>query len=85
MFLTLAAVVAATILWIAAYSFDLSPVAYVATALSSYLFNIFSVMPIETQIVNYTLYIAYAVSLVVPILFILLGRLLRVKILKNKA
>ncbi|MDE5995939.1 MAG: hypothetical protein K2G56_03385 [Eubacterium sp.] len=83
MFVAIAAVVVATIIWIVAYTLDNSICAYIATALSSYLFNIHSCLSFEMQ--EYGLYIGYAVSLIVPIALILLGRLLRVKILRGKA
>ncbi len=83
MFLAIAAVIIATVLWIVAFTFDNSPCAYIATALSSYLFNIQTCLPFDAP--EYTLYLGYAVSIAAPILLILLGRLIRVKTLKKKA
>ncbi len=83
MFLALAAVVAGTVFWIVAFTFDNSPCAYIATALSSYFFNIQTCLPIDAP--EYTLYLGYAVSTAAPILLILLGRFIRIKVLKNKA
>lgn len=83
MFLALAAVVAGTVFWIVAFTFDNSPCAYIATALSSYFFNIQTCLPINAP--EYTLYLGYAVSTAAPILLILLGRFIRIKVLKNKA
>ena len=86
MFLTIAAVVAAFVFWIVVYTCDGSFKAfagYAATAFSSYLFNIQTCLPISAPL--YTLYIGFAISLIVPIALVLLGRFLRVKILKHKA
>ncbi|MBD5082966.1 MAG: hypothetical protein HDT34_02175 [Clostridiales bacterium] len=83
MFVAMAAAVIATILWIIAYTTNTSYFAFAATALSSYLFNIHSCLPFEIQ--EYGLYIGYVISFIAPILLILLGRFIRVKIYKNKA
>lgn len=83
MFFAIAAVVAATILWVVTYAFNVSFTAYIATALSSYAFNIQVCLPFDTP--EYTLYIGCIITLIVPIALILLGRFLRVKILKRKA
>ncbi len=53
MFLALAAVVAGTVFWIVAFTFDNSPCAYIATALSSY-FLIFASVFLSTHL-EYTL------------------------------
>ena len=86
MFLTIAIIVAACILWIVVYNNDGSfkeYAAYIATAFSSYLFNIQTCLPISAP--QFTLYIGYALSIIVPIALILLGRFLRIKIFKHKA
>lgn len=83
MFLAIATVVVGDVFWVVAYTFDNSIFAYIATVLSSYLFNIQVSLPLDTP--EYTLYIGYALSLIVPIALILFGRFLRVKILKQKA
>ena len=83
MYVAIAAVVAATILWVLTYSANVSFAAYIATALSSYVNNILVCLPLDTP--EYALYIGYAVSLIAPIALILFGRFLRVKILRGKA
>ena len=86
MYVAIAAVVVACILWICVYTYNGSfkeYAAYIATAFSSYFFNIQTCLSLDTP--EYTLYIGYALSLIVPIALILFGRFLRVKILKNKA
>ena len=83
MFVAIAMVVIATILWIVAFTFDNSICAYIATVLSSYFFNIQTVLPVETP--EFTLYLGNAIAIIAPIALILLGRLLRVKIFRGKA
>ena len=83
MYLAIAAVVAATILWIVTYTFGVPFTAYIATALSSYVNNIQICLPIDTP--EYTLYIGCVISLIVPIALILFGRFLRIKVFKRKA
>lgn len=83
MYATIGIAVAGTVLWVIAYTFDVSPVAYIATALSSYYFNIQSILPYSTP--DYALYIGYVIALIVPVGFILIGRTIRVKVLKGKA
>ena len=83
MYVAIAVVVAATILWIVTYSFNVVFTAYIATVLSSYVNNIQVCLPLDTP--EYTIYIGYALSLIVPIALILLGRFLRIKIFKRKA
>lgn len=83
MYLAIASIVIAVILWIIAYQFDVSELAYPATALSSYYFNIQSCLPYTTP--EWALYLGYVIALVVPVGFIALGRFLRVKIFRGKA
>ena len=85
MYLTIAMVVAACIFWIVVYTDGSIKefAAYIATAFSSYLFNIQTCFPISAP--KYTLYIGYAISVIFPIALILFGRFLRIKILKQKA
>ena len=82
-YLTIAIVVAALVLWIISNAFMIDATAYVATVFSSYLYNIQTILSFGTP--DYILYIGYAVSLIVPIALILLGRFIRVKVYKNKA
>lgn len=83
MYVAIAAVVVATILWIVTYSGNVPFTAYIATVLSSYVNNILVCFPLDTP--EYTLYIGYVISLIVPIALILFGRFLRVKIMRGKA
>lgn len=83
MYAAIGVAAAGVVLWVIAYTFNISPVAYVATVLSSYYFNIESCLPFTTP--NYAIYIGYIIALVVPIGLILIGRMIRVKVLKGKA
>ena len=86
MYLTIAAIVAALIFWIIVYTTNGSVkeyAAYAAAAFSSYFFNIQTCLPISAP--RFTLYIGYAMSLIIPIGLIYLGKYLRGKVLKSKA
>lgn len=83
MYVAIAVAVIGAVLWIFAYAYNSSEIAYAATALSSYYFNIQSCLPYDTS--EILLYIGYGIAIIVPVGFIILGRFLRVKILKGKA
>lgn len=82
MFFTIAAILLSNILMIIAYIANNITFAYVATSVSSYLFNIQTCIPLSTP--DYAIYIEFAISIIAPIAFIFLGKFIRNKNNKKK-